>query len=432
MKPARDIVIVGASMAGLRAAEALREGGFSGNLVLVGEEAYEPYDRPPLSKQVMVGTVEPDRTALPRLARLDARWLRRTRATGLDHAGRSVLLHDGTRLPFDRLLVTTGARARPWPNAAEAGLAGVFTLRTRDDAAALRAALRGRPHRVAVIGGGFTGSEVASSCRELGLAVTLIERGAMPLAGALGTVVGGAAAALQLAHGVDLRCGSAVARLEGDAQGRVRAIHLKDCGSVIEADCVVVALGALPNADWLIDSGLAAGPEGLACDACCRVLDRSGAVEGRVFAAGDVASYPYPLFDDAKVRLEHWGNAVATAQVAARNMLGASETACTVSEAPGFWSNQFDVSIKSIGLPGIADAMMVAQGTIERGSFVALYGLSGRLVGAVAFDGGKWLPHYAALIAARASFPVATGMDAPHDAATVPPGFPLAPRCPAS
>ena len=190
------IVIVGASLAGLAAAATLRREGFTGSLTMIGDEPYPPYDRPPLSKQVLDGWVPADHTGLPLRDEIDARWQLGVPATGLDPVGKRVFLGDGDAVDYDRLLIATGTRARPWFNPAEADLDGVFVLRTREDAAGLRRRLAERPQRVLVIGGGFTGSEVASVCRERDLAVTLVERGPTPLVGALGGVIGAVAADL--------------------------------------------------------------------------------------------------------------------------------------------------------------------------------------------------------------------------------------------
>jgi NADPH-dependent 2,4-dienoyl-CoA reductase/sulfur reductase-like enzyme len=211
------IVVVGASLAGLRAAETLREKGFAGSLTMIGDEPYEPYDRPPLSKQVLLGRATADRTGLPRHRAIDARWRLGVPATGLDMAARRVRLADGDEVEYDRLLIATGVRARPWPQEDEAELDGVFVLRTRDDAEALERSLAQGPRRVLVIGAGFTGSEIASACRERGIAVTVAERADAPLVGALGGVVGRVAAELHRKHGVDLRCGVMVTGLEGRA-----------------------------------------------------------------------------------------------------------------------------------------------------------------------------------------------------------------------
>src|SRR5712672_2086550 len=313
------IVVVGASLAGLRAAETLREEGFAGELTMVGEERQLPYDRPPLSKQVLLGRVRAEDTELPRRRDVDAKWKLGMRATGVDPIGKLVVLADGEQLPFDRLLIATGTRARPWPNAEEAALDGVFTLRTSEDAAALAERLDAGPRRVLVIGAGFTGSEIASACRERGIDVTVVERGPAPLVGALGGAFGALAAKLQLAHGVDLRCGVTVTAMTS-RDGRLTGAELSD-GARIEADIAVVALGAIRNTEWLAQSGLAAGPRGVACDAGCRVFNMYGIVTDDVFVAGDVARFPHPLFEYQMLSLEHWGNAVAQAEVAAHNMV---------------------------------------------------------------------------------------------------------------
>ncbi|MFD4935603.1 NAD(P)/FAD-dependent oxidoreductase [Streptomyces virginiae] len=201
--------------------EALRELGFTGSLTIIGDEPHEPYDRPPLSEQVLKGWVPADHTALPRMRAVDADRRLGVAATGLDRAAKQVRLADGERVGYDRLLIATGTRARPWPNPAEATLQGVHTIRSRDDAAELQKELAEPPSRVLVIGAGFIGSEVASVCRELDIPVTVVERGSAAPSGALGGVIGEIAARMQRDHGVDLRCGLGVSSLEGDAGGHV-------------------------------------------------------------------------------------------------------------------------------------------------------------------------------------------------------------------
>ncbi|MFJ5772974.1 NAD(P)/FAD-dependent oxidoreductase [Streptomyces sp. NPDC093094] len=398
------IVVVGASLAGLRAAETLRAKGFTGSLTMIGDEPYEPYDRPPLSKQVLLGRADAGRTALPRLRFVDATWRLGSAATGLDMAARRVRLADGGEVPYDRLLIATGVRARPWPREAEAELDGVFVMRTRDDGAALARRLAEGPRRVLVIGAGFTGSEIASACRERGIDVTVAERGASPLVGALGGVVGAVAAEMHREHGVDLRCGVMVTALEGDAAGRVRAAHLSD-GSAVETDVVIVSLGALRNTEWLAGSGLGAGPRGIACDAGCRAFDIRGIVTDDIYAAGDVARCPHPLFGYQFLSLEHWGNAVAQAEIAAHNMLSESAGRIPHMEVPAFWSSQFGVNIKSVGVPSMGTEILIAQGSLASRRFVGVYGYQGRVIGAVGFDQARWLPFYQELIEATAPFP---------------------------
>ncbi|MFD8739982.1 NAD(P)/FAD-dependent oxidoreductase [Streptomyces sp. NPDC059618] len=398
------IVVVGASLAGLRGAETLREKGFAGSLTMIGDEPGEPYDRPPLSKQVLLGRASAERTALPRLRSLDATWRLGTPATGLDMAARRVRLADGEEVPYDRLLIATGVRARPWPNEAEAELDGVFVLRTREDSAALARRLDAGPKRVLVIGAGFTGSEIASACRERGLPVTVAERGAAPLVGALGGVVGAVAAEMQRENGVDLRTGVMVTALEGDAAGRVRAAQLSD-GSTVETDVVIVSLGAQRNTEWLAGSGLGAGPRGIACDAGCRAFDIRGIVTDDIYAAGDVARCPNALFGYQFLSLEHWGNAVSQARIAAHNMLSESTDRLPHMEVPAFWSSQFGVNIKSVGIPSMGTEILISQGSLADHRFLGVYGYQGRVIGAVAFDQGRWLPFYRQLIETTAPFP---------------------------
>ncbi|MFI6933071.1 NAD(P)/FAD-dependent oxidoreductase [Streptomyces sp. NPDC050287] len=418
------VVIVGASLAGLRAAEALREEGFTGSLTMIGDELGEPYDRPPLSKQVLTGWVPAEGTALPRRRDIDAEWLLGVPADHLDLATNQVRLADGRRVPFDRMLISTGVRARPWFVEAEAALDGVFVVRTREDADGLQRAMAAGPSRVLVIGAGFTGSEIASICRERGIPVTVAERAAAPLVGGLGAMIGEVAADLQRAHGVDLRCGVKVTRLEGDAQGRFRRAHFSD-GSTIDADVAVVALGGIRNTEWLRDSGLAVGVWGVACDSGCRAFDVNGLVTDDIFVAGDVARCPNPVYEYRFISLEHWANAVEQAEVAAHNMVSAQADRWPHLSIPTFWSIQFGVNIKSVGVPTYADEVVVTQGSVPDHRFVAAYGYQGRVTAAVSFDNAKWLDHYRQLIETAAPFPPPCPTpDQPADAKPVPVDFP--------
>ncbi|MGM9334018.1 NAD(P)/FAD-dependent oxidoreductase [Streptomyces murinus] len=405
LRRAGRIAIVGASLAGLRAAETLRAEGFAGELTLIGDEPYEPYDRPPLSKAVLLGRADPHRTELPRRRDIDAKWRLGVAATGLDLTAGRVRLSDGDEVEYDRLLIATGVRARPWPKEPEARLDGVFLLRTRDDAAGLHQRLRAGPRRVFVIGAGFAGCEVASACREQGIEVTVAERAGAPLVGALGGVVGAVAAELMREHGVDLRTRVTVTALEGDAAGRVRAVHLSD-ESVVEADVVVVSLGSQRNTEWLNGSGLGAGPRGIACDAGCRAFDFRGIVTDDVFVAGDVARSPHALFEYQFLSLEHWGNAVAQAETAAHNMICDGTDRRPHLWMPAFWSSQFGVNIKSVGVPPMGEELMITQGSTAERRFVGVYGHKGRVVAAVSFDNTRWLEFYQRAIERGAPFPV--------------------------
>ncbi len=418
------IVIVGASLAGLRGAEALRECGFRGQITIVGDEPHEPYDRPPLSKQVLKGWVPAHHTKLPRMRAIDAEWRLGVAATGLDRENRHVLLATGEKLPYDRLLIATGTRARPWFNPQEAMLDGVFTLRTADDAARLQAALAAGPNRVLIVGSGFIGSEMASVCRELGLPVTVAERADAPLVGALGGVIGDVAAQMQRDAGVDLRTRVAVEGLDGDATGHVRRARLSD-GTVLDVDVVVASLGSIRNVEWLEGAGLATGMWGLACDAGCRAFDINGVVTDSIFVAGDVARAPHVLYDYEFLSLEHWDNAVLGAEVAAHNMLRLETSRIPHLPLPSFWSGQFGVNIKGVGVCSYGDEIVITQGSVSERRFAAAYGRRGRIVGAVTFDHGKWLEYYGAMIERSAPFPPPPpGYDAPADTTPMPARFP--------
>jgi 3-phenylpropionate/trans-cinnamate dioxygenase ferredoxin reductase subunit len=400
------IVVVGASLAGLRAAEALREKGFTGSLTIIGDEPHPPYDRPPLSKQVLLGKVPANATALPVRRDPHAEWRLGVRAIGLDLVDKRVLLADGEPVPYDRVLIATGTRARPWPDPQEAALDGVFTLRTSEDAGLLAERLAAGPRRVLVIGGGFTGSEIASACRERGLEVTVTERGPAPLVGALGGTLAKLAAAMQRNHGVDLRCGVTVTALRGN--GRFTGADLSD-GSRVDADVCIVAMGAVRNVEWLAESGLAAGPRGIACDAGCRAFNMYGIVTDDVFVAGDVSRFPHPLFEYQMLSLEHWRNAVDQAEVAAHNMVNPGPLRRPHLSVPTFWSSQFGLNIKSVGVPTFSDQVVIAQGSLEARRLAMVYGYRGRVTAAVTVNMAKSLEFYQDQIETAAPFPPAPG-----------------------
>ena len=389
---------------------------FKGPLTIIGDEPDEPYDRPPLSKQVLKGWVPATHTKLPRLRAVDADWRLGVAATRLDRANRLVHLANGEEIPFDRLLIATGVRSRPWPNPAEAALEGVYTLRTSNDAARLQSALAAMPRRVLVIGAGFIGSEVASVCRQLGLEVTVAERAAAPLAGALGGVVGAIAAEIQRAHGVDLRLGVSVLALEGDsswacaARPSLRRNHARSrCGTGIAGfDPQYRMAGRRRARRWLW---------GVACDAGCRAFDIHGVVTDNIFVAGDIARSPHVLFEYEFLSMEHWDNAVLGAEIAGHNMVSDETKRRPHLLVPAFWSGQFGVNIKSVGVPSFGDEIIFTQGSVKERRFAAAYGRRGRIVGAVTFDHAKWLDYYRAQIERSGPFPPApVGFDAPPDA----------------
>jgi 3-phenylpropionate/trans-cinnamate dioxygenase ferredoxin reductase subunit len=385
----RPIVIVGASLAGLRAAQAIRTAGHDGPVVVVGEEPHLPYTRPPLSKELLAGEHEPEQCALPS-AKVDVEWRLGTRAIGLDLERREVLLAGDERLGYDRLLIATGARARHWPGALPDG---VFMLRGLDDALALRDAFAAGP-RLAVVGAGFIGCEVAASARKRGLDVTLIDIADQPMT-ALGPAVGARCADLHRAHGVDLRLGTGIEGFEGD--GRLEAVRLSD-GSRVDADIAVVALGAIPNTDWLADSGLELQP-GVVCDPTLAARDADG-----VFAAGDAAAWPHPMADGGTIRIEHWTNAAEQGAAAARNLLAEPAERKPYEAVPYFWSDQYDTKIQSVGLPARAERMTVLEASPDGDKLVLGGERGGRLVAAIAFNAPRRLMYYRGRLAAMPAF----------------------------
>ena len=368
-----SVVVVGASVAGMHAAHALRRDGFDGRITVIDGEAATPYDKPPLSKQVLKGDWEPDRIVLPAATEdLDIDWRLGEHAIGLDVDDRVVRLAT-ERVSFDGLVLATGAAARHLPGTAR--MAGVFALRTLDDCLGLRAALDVGPTRVVVIGAGFIGSEVAATCRARGLEVTILEMAPVPLERALGAEMGMVCAALHRDNGVDLRLGVGVDGLVGT--DRVEGVRLAD-GEVIEAEVVVVGIGVAPTTGWIDGSGLTID-DGV-------VVDETLEAAPGIVAAGDLARYPSRRFGGLQ-RIEHWENAVQMGAAAAKRLLLADgETPEAYDPVPYFWSDQYDRKIQLVGRSGADDQVEVVHGSTEERRFVALYGREGRVVGVLGMN----------------------------------------------
>ncbi len=371
--PLRSVVVVGASLAGLSAARALRADGYDGAITLVGEEPHLPYDRPPLSKELLVGSVTPADIALTDADddALHLDWRLGRRATALVPARGAVVLDDGEELAADGVVLATGARARRL--AVADGRTGVHVLRTLDDALALRDDLLGGC-RLVVVGGGFIGAEVASSARARGCDVTVVEALDTPLAGPLGPQMGAVVAALHGDHGVRLLTGTGVAAVHGSP--RVDAVELED-GTRLPADVVVVGVGASPDLGWLAGSGVAVRG-GVVTDARCRTS------VPRVVAAGDCAASE-GLDGGDPTRTEHWTHALEQPAVAVAALLR-GPAAPAYAGVPYFWSEQYGVRIQFAGVRHAGDEVRVVEGDPDARSFVAVYGRDGLVSGVLGVD----------------------------------------------
>ncbi|MEU1194585.1 FAD-dependent oxidoreductase [Streptomyces sp. NPDC005859] len=363
----RTVAVVGASLAGLSAARSLRKRGYDGRLIVIGDELHRPYDRPPLSKEFLAGTLGEAELALEVDGEdLRAEWLIGVRATGLDHAARTLRLADGRKVQADGVVIATGAAARTLPGSE--GLAGVHTLRTLDDARALRDELS-RGGRLVVIGGGFIGAEVASTACALGLDVTVVEAAPTPLAGPLGETMGAIVSALHTDHGVRLECGVGVKGLSGET--RVDAVQLED-GRGIPADIVVVGVGARPNVEWLEGSGIALD-NGVKCGA-----DGRTSLAG-VVAVGDCANWYDPRAGHHR-RVEHWTGARERPDAAVATLLAGGAVEPGVPRPPYFWSDQYGVKIQFAGHAVGADTVTVEAGTADDRDVLTVYRRAGNPV----------------------------------------------------
>jgi len=394
------IVVIGGSLAGLRACETLRQEEFVGRITLVSAETETPYDRPPLSKKLLAGEWEPDRIRLRKTEEFESLGLDLrlgVRATALDGDARTVELSDGTTLPYDGLIIATGSAPRRLFT--QPALDGVQELRTLHDSLTLRDRIADGSARVVVVGAGFIGLEVAATARQKGCNVTVLEGAPAPLVRGLGMEMGIAAASVHGRHGVDLRCGVQVQGMEG-ADGRVHGVRLAN-GELIPADVVVVGVGVVPAVEWLETSTLALR-DGIVCDA-----NLFAGLPG-VYAAGDCVRWPNLVFeghDDCEMRVEHWTNAAEQGAAAARNLLAADrgEEQTAYRSVPFFWSDQFDSRIQFVGRAHGGDDIHVFAGTTD-GPFAALYGWEGRLRGVLGVSMPKMVMPFRSLVAAGASW----------------------------
>ena len=398
VRPDGVVVVVGASLAGLRAAEEIRHEGHAGPVIVIGEELHAPYDRPPLSKQVLSGKWEVDRIrhhTPDAHDALDLEFRLGRRAVGLDTGSRVLTCSDGSEVAYDGLVLATGAATRQLPGTED--MPGVSVLRTLDDCLEIKAgiAAAGDHARVVVIGAGFIGSEVAATCQGLGARVTLLEAFHTPLARVLGAEMGQACADLHRANGMDLRTNITIDHLESDPGGPDPVTVCLEDGTRLPADVVVVGIGVSPSVTWLQGSGLTLD-NGVLCDSSLFAGDR-------VVAAGDVANWVRPT-TGRPARVEHWTNAAEGGAAAARNLLAGSAAAVPYDPVPFFWSDQYSTKIQMIGLPGPDDEVVVVSGSGAEGRLVALYRTEDRLGGVLTLSQPAKLMGYRPLLAAGASF----------------------------
>lgn len=376
-----NVVIVGAGLAGYRAAVALRKLGFDKSLTVVGDEPHLPYDRPPLSKQFLEGAMPTGDLTFP-TDDLDVAWRLGSGAASLDTATCRVGLHDGDMVAYDALIIATGRSARPWPT--DAGLAGVHVLRSLEDSLTLRLAVRPAT-RAVIIGAGFIGCEVASTLRGRGLHVTLIDVAETPMR-VLGPQASRMCADYHRNQGVQLRLRSSVSRLHHSG-GHVTGVELDD-GELIPAEVVVVGVGSTPNTGWLAGSGIELRAGNVVCDEQLFAVGAPG-----VMAIGDVAEIPRPNTDD-RVCVEHWTNARDMAYLAAHNLLADPADRRAFAALPTFWSNQYSLNIKSVGFLGCADSFTVVAEDPAKPALVVEAHRDGRIVAAVTINRNRQMIEY--------------------------------------
>jgi NADPH-dependent 2,4-dienoyl-CoA reductase/sulfur reductase-like enzyme len=344
---------------------------------------------------------------------VEADWRLGAAATGLDRARRTVLVEGGEEVPYDRVIVATGTRARPWPG--DAPPDGVHVLRTVDDALALRSALESGPERLVVVGAGFVGSEVAATATGLGVAVTLIDVAPHPVV-PFGPEVGEIVAARHREAGVDVRTGTGVAGFEAGEAGCLSAVRLSD-GTVVEAQHALVALGAVPNVEWLDGSGLEIDRGAVVCDATLTSVS-----DPDVLAAGDLVSWPHPLAAGERIRVEHWTTAAEQGQAAGRNALLAPDDRELYGSPPFFWSDQYDLKLQAAGVLGRADEMELLEQDVEGGRAIYAGASNGALVAVIAVNAVPRLGWYRQQLAAGARLAdVRAAVDADEKALGAPP-----------
>ncbi|MDE2591987.1 MAG: FAD-dependent oxidoreductase [Actinomycetales bacterium] len=380
----KPVVIVGASMGGLRAAESLRRFGYSGPIIAIGEEPYPPYNRPPLSKEVLAAEVSLEAVAFPqRPATADVDWRLSTRVIGANLAGSSVETDKGDVIEYSKLIIATGLRAKrqDYPNNL---FVGRHVIRGLDDALALRAALKPGA-KVVILGSGFIGCETAATARKLGADVTVVGPAELPILRPLGREFASEVKRRQEHAGTEFLMGRRVVDLIGDAV--VEGVVLDD-GTQLPCDVFIEAIGSHPNIEWLEGQDIDLS-NGVVCSSNLNARKASEGYWPDVYAVGDVASFPNPIFDDIPRRVEHWNiptecakyvGARVAAELAIEAGAEAEIPTADFKPIPSFWSDQFDMHILAFGLLGLADESRLIEGDIND-DFVFGYYRAGKMVG---------------------------------------------------
>ena len=376
------VVIVGGSLAGLRSAEGLRKAGYAGPIKVIGNEPYLPYNRPPLSKELLSGSGEIDEIYFPiKESVADIEWVLGQAATSLNIQEQKVTDLSGATHSYSALVIATGLRPKPLPVNAN-GISGVHVLRTFDDAVALRKELLPGV-KVLILGAGFIGCEVAATAVKAGCQVKVVARAHEPMEEALGKTLGKEVKRRHELMGVEFVKGASVFGLIGD--GHVQRVIL-DSGVIFDADLVVVAIGSLPNTEWLEGSGLDIS-NGVLVDGGLRALSSDGTVVENIFAVGDVARYVNPLFDQIPRRVEHWNLPTETGKRAGQILgkhLNGESVAQVLAEPfaplPSFWSDQYEMHILAFGMTYLADRSELVAGELS-GECVFEYFRNDKLVG---------------------------------------------------
>lgn len=376
------VVIVGASLAGLRCAEALRRNKYLGPIKIIGDEPHLPYNRPPLSKDLLSTDSSIDEVLFPLKDSIsDVEWVLNTAASSVDTKAQVVTDLSGTKHPYSYLVIATGLRPKPLPVDSN-GISGIHVLRTIDDAISLRGALT-QGSKVLILGAGFIGCEVAATAIKKGCEVRVVSRHHEPIEHALGKTLSAEIKKRHTQKGVEFVSGASVFGLIG---GGVLERVILDSGVIYDTDVLVVAIGSIANTEWLIDSGIDI-TDGVLVDSAMRAIDESGNALQNVFAIGDVARYPNALFDEIPRRVEHWNLPSETAKRAAEVIVASQEgdnakevIAKPFGPLPSFWSDQYEMNILSFGMTYLANESRLVAGEIS-GECVFEYYREGELVG---------------------------------------------------